>query len=139
MLPDKRIAAAAAIAAIALLATPTMAHEEQTVYLRAHVPLYCSVQFVPTGASSENGLVTLGQSFELCNAPRGYRVILQHPAGLADAALISDATRIPLSASGETVLVDSDHASLKVRQLALDLGDNAGQVSHLGLRIEVNY
>ncbi|RYD62483.1 MAG: hypothetical protein EOP58_13090 [Sphingomonadales bacterium] len=139
MVPEIRSAAGVAFATLGLLATPTLAHEEQTVHLSAHVPVYCSVQFMPSVGSPENGLVTLGQSFELCNAPRGYRIILQHPAGLADAALISDATRIPLSASGETVLVDSDHASLHVRQLALDLGANPTQIGNLGLRIEVNY
>ena len=139
MLPDNRIAAGAAFAAVALLATPTMAHDEQTIYLTAHVPVYCNVELMASGMQYQDGLVVLGQSMELCNAPRGYRVILQHPAGLANAAVISDATRIPLSTGGETVLVDSDHPSLQVRQLALDPGSHPEQISHLGIRIEVNY
>lgn len=134
-----RAATGAFIAAAALVATPTQASNEQTIYLRAYVPVYCNVELLPGVAQQGSGLVTLGQSMELCNAPRGYRVILQHPAGLTDATLISDASRIPLSETGETVLVDSDHPNLKVRQLALDLGEETGQIDRLGLRIEVNY
>ncbi len=112
---------------------------EQTIFLKAFVPVFCEVELEPTGVQSPQGVVTLGQSMELCNAPRGYRIILQHPAGLTNAAVIVDSTRIPLSASGETVLADSDHASLQTRQLALDPGDQTNQISSLGLRIEVNY
>jgi hypothetical protein len=146
MLLHHRIARTA-LAAAAICATPTMAFgeqsmargSEQTIYLRAFVPVYCEVEIAPTGVPSGNGVVPLGQSTELCNAPRGYRIILEHPAGLTNAAVIVDATRIPLSASGETVLADSDHANLQVRQLALDLGNQPETISHLGIRIDVNY
>lgn len=142
-----RIAVKAIVAAAALCVMPSMAigeqsmarGSEQTIYLRAFVPVFCEVELTPSAIHAENGVVELGRSMELCNAPRGYRIILQHPAGLTNAALISDSTRIPLSASGETVLVDSDHPNLQVRQLALDLGNQPGQINRLGLRIEVNY
>jgi hypothetical protein len=146
MLLHNRIARAV-FAAAAICATPTMAFGEQsmargseeTIFLRAFVPLYCEVDLAPTAARPVNGVVELGQSTEVCNAPRGYRIILEHPAGLTNAAVIIDSTRIPLSASGETVLVDSDHANLQVRQLALDLGNQPNEISHLGIRIDANY
>src|SRR3569833_4516745 len=114
MLLHHRIARTA-LAAAAICATPTMAcgeqsmarGSEQTIYLRAFVPVYCEVEIAPTGVPSGNGVVPLGQSTELCNAPRGYRIILEHPTGLTDAAVLIDAKRVPLSATGETVLVAS--------------------------------
>lgn len=147
MLLRNRITARTACAVAAICATPTMAlgeqslasTSEQTIYLRAFVPVYCEVELAPMVAPSAAGIVSLGQSTELCNAPRGYRVILRHPAGLANAAVIVDAKRVPLSTSGETVLVDSDHPDLHTRQLAFDPGNETGQISNLGIRIEVNY
>lgn len=139
MLSRIKAAGGAVVVSAALLATPTSAHTEQTIQLRAYVPFYCNVELVPSAWPQRDGVVMLGQSLELCNAPNGYRIILQHPAGLTDATLISDATRIPLSETGETVLAVSDQPSLQVRQLALDLGNEPGQLNRLGLRIEVNY
>ena len=112
---------------------------EQTIFLKAFVPVYFENKQTPTNVQVANGVVPLGQSTELCNAPRGYRSILQHPSGLTDAAVLIDAKRVPLSATGETVLVDSDHPDLHVRQLALDPGNEASQFNNLGIRIEVNY
>ena len=87
----------------------------------------------------DEGVVSLGMSQEICNAPRGYRVILQHPANMPGAAIISDHDRIPLSDSGETILSNSDHPGIRLRQLALDVGNDPAQLSHLGIRIEVKY
>jgi hypothetical protein len=142
-----RIAAKAVFAVAAVCATPSMAWgeqslapaAEQTIYLRAFVPVYCEVDLAPAGGQLANGVVPLGRSTELCNAPRGYKIILQHPSGLTNAAVIVDETRVPLSATGETVLVDSDHPDLHIRQLALDPGNQTSQIGNLGIRIEVNY
>lgn len=147
MLLRNRIAARAVCAIAAICATPTVAFGEQslastgeqTIYLRAFVPVYCEVDLAPMAVRPEAGIVSLGQSTELCNAPRGYKVILEHPSGLTNAAVIVDAKRVPLSATGETVLVDSDHPDLHTRQLALDAGNETGQIGNLGIRIEVNY
>ena len=113
----------------------------KTIRLRAYVPMLCNVQLQQplAGMPSADGIVNLGTTQEFCNAPRGYRIILQHPAHLSDVAIVSDAQRIPLSDSGETVLVNSDHPDFRLRNLALDLGDDPNQVNRLGLRIEVKY
>lgn len=133
----------ATIATLAFAAMPahSMQGVSQTIRLRAYVPMICNVQLQQSfaGMPSADGIVNLGTTQEFCNAPRGYRVILQHPADLADAAAVSDARRIPLSASGETVLVNSDHPDFRLRNLALDLGEDPAQVNRLGLRIEVKY
>ena len=130
----------AAIAVAILAAAPGGAVPTTTIHLRAHVPVYCNVELFPaSGPAAGNGLISLGTSQELCNSPHGYRLILQHPEGLADAAIISDAQRIPLSPGGETVVWNSDQPGLEMRQLALDLGDGPATIDRLGLRIEVKY
>jgi hypothetical protein len=136
----------AALAVAAAIALPTTAsgersniQAEQSIYLRGFVPVYCNVELTPSGAHYQDGVVALGESTELCNAPRGYRIVLDTPPGLTDAAILSDDTRIPLSPSGETVLASLDHPSLQTRELALDPGSDAGEITRLGIRIEVNY
>ena|SRR6218665_339667 len=139
MPPIKKVMMPAMVAAALLSAAPTAA-APTTIYLRAFVPIYCNVELDPApGAALQDGVINLGTSHELCNSPNGYRIILEHPANMADAAVISDATRIPLSQSGETVLWSSNQPGLEMRQLALDLGHGPTTIDRLGLRIEVNY
>lgn len=101
------------------------------------VPVICRVQLgTSIGRTREDGLVDLGVARESCNAPRGYRVILQHRSDLDGAAVISGGQRIPLSASGETVLTDSQHPDFRTVTLALDPGETAGALNTVGIRIE---
>ena len=140
MFRSTKVIVAASAAAVSLWAVPTAANVSGTIYLRAHVPVYCSIDLFPASAQARGGnVVHLGTSQELCNAPRGYRVVLDHPAHLPEAAVLSDGVRIPLTEIGETVLWDSDHPGFERRQLELDLGDEPAPVSRLGLRIEVKY
>lgn len=140
MLLDKNIAVAISLAAAALASTPSLAEVSKTIYLRADVPVICNVQFQPAGQPGSGGIVALGTTEEFCNAPRGYRVILQHPAHMTGAFVLSGVRRIPLSESGETVVADSDLPAIETRRLALDLGERGnGRLQRLGLRIEVKY
>jgi len=140
MFLNEGFAAVAALAATTLAAPASTGQISKTIHLRAHVPVYCNVGWFPqVGAVSTGGTVDLGMTEELCNAPRGYRVILQHPTDVPDAAIVIDANRIPLSDSGETVLSDSDQPGFHVRQLAIDVGSDPEKLSHLGLRIEAKY
>lgn len=109
------------------------------IYLRAHVPIHCNIDWVPAAASTGGPLIDLGTSFELCNAPRGYRVVLDHPSDVSSAAVLSGGSRIALDPSGRTVLWDADQPGLGLRQLSLDPGENPSAFNHLGLRIEVKY
>jgi hypothetical protein len=135
----KKIAMSAGVA-LALLSPTAAWAASATIHLSAFVPVYCNVDLLPaTGASSGDGLIALGTSREFCNSPHGYRIILQHPAHLVDAAIISDAHRIPLSQTGETVVWNSDQPGLEMRPLALDVGENPAAITQLSLRIEVKY
>lgn len=140
MLRKKRIVTSAVVAVAALAATPSSGSINRTIYLHAFVPVYCNVELTPSlGGEGGDGIIDLGQSQEFCNAPRGYRIILEHPTDLAQAAVISDAIRIPLSETGETILADSDQPGIQLRNLALDPGQGHGSISRLGLRMEVKY
>jgi len=129
-----------AVFAMALLTAAPIGAVPTTIYLSAYVPIYCNVDLVPAlSPAGGDGLISLGTSQELCNAPHGYRIILEHPANMVDAAIVSDANRIPLSQSGETVVWNSDQPGFETRQLALDLGKESASINRLGLRIEVKY
>lgn len=131
---------APAISATALLWAAPIGASSTTINLRANVPVYCNVDFLPAlSETGKKGLINLGTSREICNSPHGYRIILQHPTDLENSAIISDSRRIPLSQSGETVVWNSDQPGLGLRRLALDLGQEHATISRLGLRIEVNY
>lgn len=108
-----------------------------TFHISAFVPVLCRVQLAPVSSEPDaDAVVSLGVAQEFCNAPRGYRVLVQHAADLQGAAVISGGVRIPLSPSGETVLTDSTHPDLRSVALALDLGDDPSQFRSLGVRIE---
>lgn len=137
----KRIVAAASIMMMAVTlpaqASSGTNRASTTVRIQGFVPVICRVQLSTTlSTPNEDGVASLGVADEFCNAPRGYRVVVQHAENLEGAALISDGQRIPLSASGETVLTNSNHPDLRKVALAIDLGENAGRFNALGLRIE---
>jgi hypothetical protein len=139
MPPMKNVIKPAAFA-VALLQAAPIGAVPTTIYLSAYVPIYCNVDLVPAlSVPGADGVINLGTSRELCNAPHGYRIILEHPANMVDAAIISDANRIPLSQSGETVVWNSDQPGFELRQLALFLGKDSASINRLGLRIEVKY
>lgn len=107
------------------------------IQINAFVPVICHVNLdIQVSAADDTGVANLGTASEFCNAPRGYRVLIQHPAGLEGAALISDGQRIPLSQSGETVITDVSHADIRKVALAADLGDEPSRFRSLSIRIE---
>jgi hypothetical protein len=130
-------------AVIAALSFPAHANtgisDSQSSVIRLHavVPVLCRVQLdVSPSGPDENGIVDLGFVDEFCNAPRGYRVVVQHSPDLEGAALISGGVRIPLSPTGETVMTDSFHPDLRRLTLSADLGQRPEEFRSLSVRIE---
>ena len=120
----------------AVASGPSVGGASTTIRLQAFVPVICRVQLSASIRPIENGMVELGMADEFCNAPRGYRVLLQHAPDLEGAAVISGGLRIPLSASGETVLTDSRHADMRSVALVLDPGETPDRLRSIGMRIE---
>jgi len=105
--------------------------------ISGYVPVLCRVELATSmSVPDEDGIARLGVAREFCNAARGYRVLVNHPAGLEGAAVISEGVRIPLSPTGETVLTDSSHADIRQVELAVDLGDDPDKFRSIGVRIE---
>ena len=108
-----------------------------TFRIQGYVPVICRVDVNSiAGPMDDQGVVSLGVAEEFCNAPRGYRVIIQHTANLEGAAVISNGVRIPLSAGGETVVSDASHADIRQVALALDVGQDPSRLQSLSIRIE---
>ena len=107
------------------------------IRLSGYVPVLCRVQLHHTiSTPDEDGVADLGVASEFCNAPRGYRVLIRHPADLDGAAVIRDGVRIPLSSSGETILTDSTHPNIQSLSLAMDLGETPERFNSIAMRIE---
>lgn len=137
---SKAIIAALAIASIGATAyadTGIRSSASTTIRIQAFVPVICRVRLATdVGMPDDQGVVALGEAHEFCNAPSGYRVMVQHPSDLQGAALISDGVRIPLSPSGETLLTDSTHADLRTIMLSADLGEEPERFRSISVRIE---
>ncbi|MCS6622541.1 hypothetical protein N0B44_06445 [Roseibacterium beibuensis] len=135
----KILAAAAALLTAVAAPVPTFASEplSMTFKLRGTVPVACRVQLPSAIATPDgDGIAQLGVAEEFCNAPRGYRVLILHPAGLEGAAILRDGVRIPLSPTGSTVLTDSRVPAIQQVALAVDLGDTPARFNRLMVRIE---
>jgi hypothetical protein len=133
------LAAAAVLFVTGFSAQADTSHRSASTTFRIQgvVPVLCRVQLAhQVGQADEEGVVQLGTAEEFCNAPRGYRVLVQHAADLEGAAVISQGVRIPLSPSGETVLTDSTHPDLRSVALAVDLGSDPSRFQSIGVRIE---
>jgi hypothetical protein len=133
------VAAAAVLLVTGVSAQADTGHRNAstTFRIQGFVPVLCRVQLAPLSSQpDEDGVVSLGVAQEFCNAPRGYRVLVQHAADLEGAAVISQGVRIPLSPTGETVLTDSTHPDIRNVALSLDLGDDPSRFHSIGVRIE---
>lgn len=91
------------------------------VNIMGRVPTICRVSLeggYPLG--TEESERPLGTLIELCNNVEGYRLVLVHPAGLQDAAIVLDGERIPIEKEAtRTIIVDSNHAAFRGRRMTL--------------------
>ncbi|MBX3561927.1 MAG: hypothetical protein KF780_08955 [Sphingomonas sp.] len=108
--------------------------ENASINIRGTVRTVCRVQFnQPTVANG--AVIQLGQMQQLCNNIDGYRVVMQHPAGLNGATVSVDGVETPLSSGNETILVDSNRPDFRTSEVSLNFGDMAGPGA-LSFRIE---
>lgn len=108
-----------------------------TIRIQGVVPVICRVQLSnSTGVIMDDGRADFGMAQEFCNAPRGYRVVVRHPANLEGAAMIKDGVRIPLSQTGETILTDSSRPDIRRVRLVVDAGSEPERFTHIGVNIE---
>lgn len=122
------------IAAIAAVPMGAVADEGARIGIRATVPTICRVDLAQSILTRGVEEYDLGEVKELCNNIGGYQIVLSHPQGLTDAEAIVDGVVVPLSASGRTVLVESNVPAERRRQIRLTLGQDASLVTHIGLQ-----
>jgi len=134
--PDTLKTALTAIV-ISLLAVTPAAAGSVSIGIRATARTICKVEVGAAAVPAfEAGETELGRMTELCNNVEGYRLILNHPAGLVDAFAVVDGQRVPLSAtSTQTIIVDSNHPAFRERNLGIVLS-SAQPVLGLSLRAE---
>ena len=135
---------AAAVVMLAASGLPvhadTGSSKSSTVFrVHDYVPVLCRVELdTVMGVPDQDGVAQLGVAREFCNASRGYTVYVTHAANLEGAAIINQGVRIPLSPTGETVLSESNHANIRLVQLAVDVGEDPVKLRHLSVRIEAH-
>jgi hypothetical protein len=116
--------ALAAVALLVSIVSPLAAASQGAqVAINGRVRTVCTVDLAfETLPHLRAGLNQLGAMVELCNNVEGYRLILDHPAGLAGAAILLDGRRIEIEPSStRTVIVDSSRPAYEQRQLGLEL------------------
>lgn len=104
--------------------------------LTAVVKTVCRLEFNDMSAPQSTDIVELGQVTQLCNSRSGYRVTMSHPTNMGGATLVLGGQTIPLSNGSETVIVDENHAALRVSDAELHLNNSGVPLSNLSFRIE---
>lgn len=117
---------AAALVAIAAVATPAAASDGTSFAIFARVPTVCQVSVAASPSQPfRAGTNNLGVMTELCNSMAGYTVTLNHPAGLTDAWIEIGNARVPISATAtHTIIVDAASAEFRERPLRLVLSED---------------
>lgn len=124
--------------ALAQASLPGVAGEPAThaIAIHAVVKTICRVDFAPTAVQGGRS-VDLGTVDELCNDPQGSRMVLVHPAGLKGAMARVDGVMVPLSESGQTVLVNNPGCSEHRRNISLVFASDTPQpVLAIAFRME---
>lgn len=119
----------------ALLAVANGAESASSVLdVRGVVPTVCRVDYAPSWAAREDGLIELGRVSEFCNSGAGYRIIAEHAASAAPGALIFHGREVQLDRSGRTVLATVGGPARRSSTLVYRPG--ASPIRGLDLRVE---
>lgn len=105
---------------LSLLPTQLQAQQQSTLTIQGQVPVICSVNFISAAPTGKN---ISGRLESSCNNPGGYRIYLDSSDAITPATLSVDATVIPLSVTGTTLVAESPRAETKSRDLSLTLPD----------------
>jgi len=119
-------------------ATAATAYDGTSISVTGRVPTVCQVSLSsPPVHAMQTGANDLGVMRELCNSLAGYRVTLNHPAGLIDAWVDVGGVRVPISPSQtHTVIVDNRTPAYRERQLRLVLKQAPSAAMNLSLEAE---
>ena len=139
MLAGATAIAAATVAASTSAAVPATGSNQATIQISAIVPVICKTQLVGSPATLTNvanGGVQLGSLSEFCNNARGYRVVADYSANLANAKLLVDGVPVPLNKTGSTIVSQSNRAAIASHDLVLQVPRGTAANGNLSFRIE---
>ena len=126
------------IAIFAVLANPSDAAPDRSRFsIGGTVATLCRIDFDrPALPSSLAHVVDLGRYTLLCNSREGFRIVVQHPPNLPNAAIAIDGVAIPLTPGIETVLVVSKAPAFQSGAARLVLGDAMPRPIDIAFRVE---
>jgi len=113
----------------------TLGQSQYTIGITGFVPVICRAELGASAVPVSSGTVQLGALQEFCNSANGYRVVADYSPSLANATLLVDGAPVALSATGSSVVSQSDKASVASHQLSLELPEGTAAAS-LSFRIE---
>lgn len=94
-----------------------------SINIRGIVPTICNVRFGGAIANVQGNAIDLGLMTQMCNDAAGYKVVLHTPSGLSNATFVYGAMRVPLSESGETVIIDTNAPNFSHGHAEIQLGE----------------
>lgn len=126
------------VAAVAITGTTPVAADVVTssIQIRGIVPTICNVRFGGAIANVEGNAINLGMMTQMCNDAAGYKVVLHTPAGLNNATFVYGTMRVPLSESGETVIIDTNSPNWSRTPAEIQLGGSEELPDNFALHIQ---
>lgn len=106
--------------------------------MRVTVGMSCTVRHMPVAVtgSAQDYLVTLGQIRELCNAPRGYELVVTYtPGTLEGTVLMAGSDQVILNGSGQAVISRETQPRIRTRALRAVPGENGFDTDKLLLEL----
>jgi hypothetical protein len=98
-----------------------------TIGITGFVPVICRASVDETIVRGAAGKTSLGNLNEFCNSPNGYQVFVEGSPELANATIVVDGNRVPLAATGPTLISSSNGPSIVSHRLVLQTpSGNAG-------------
>jgi hypothetical protein len=135
---QKSATLALSLFAASLSAMPASAEapSSRSFTLNATVGTVCRIELTDMLVDQSQGSIRFGAVTRLCNAAEGYRVILQHPTGLAGAAFMMSGQSAPLGSGNESVVFSANRAQNVTSDAELRLAPGQALPASLSFRIE---
>ena len=94
-----------------------------TIGIYGTVPTVCHAELKSAAVDTSEGLVDLGTMVEFCNNGNGYQVWLETTPKAPAGSIYVDNAKVPLSATGATLIHQSETAARRTSHLSLDTGN----------------
>ncbi len=107
-----------------------------SIRIMGFVPVICRAELQGSMFPTDGQEVNLGQGSEFCNAPGGYRVVVDYEGAGDLGSLIIDGREVELDGSGRAILVSAQGPAINSRQLNYVPGEDS--ITALRIHIETD-